>query len=504
MSDTLEHEIRELRSLYWNEERDPEGRAFAPLADAYRRAGDLDQALELLDDGLSRHPDFTSGHLVSAWVHQARGDEVEAESAYRTVLQLDGDNASALYGLGRVLAARGEETGVEMVMRAQELDPLLRRSGAGAPAPARQPAVAAEESVMELTTLAPTPEDDDAADVLDMAMLSPDTEDDSDIVDLAALAPDASDEDDDEVFDMAMLSPDTEDEDDIVDLAALSPDSEDDEEDAVFDMAMLSPDSEDDEEDAVFDMAMLSPDSEDDIVDLAALAPEASDEDEDEDAVFDMAMLAPDAKDEDEVIDLAALAPESSPAKPAAPVPPPGASDAWAMTEEELLAEGQPEHLEDRASGIGVGVMTRTMAELLVKQGLGDRAVEIYERLVADKPDDHSLAARLEELREMAQPRPSGAESPSTATSDDARHEEIADSLVNTQPDPHGMTPFAWTEDEASEKEAAPAGPRVGGYFSQLLSWPAAAEASPGSNDDSDDSDEPDEDDFFNARVDPT
>ena len=47
MADSLENELHELRSLFWSE-RDPDGRVFAPLADAYRRQGDLAQALDLL------------------------------------------------------------------------------------------------------------------------------------------------------------------------------------------------------------------------------------------------------------------------------------------------------------------------------------------------------------------------------------------------------------------------------------------------------------------------
>jgi hypothetical protein len=124
--ESLEREIRELRSLFWHPRRDPDGRAFAPLADAYRRAGRHDQAREALTDGLDRLPDYATGHLVSAWLLRDLDDPVGAEAAFRRVLELDVDNARALLGLGRLhLSAGRDEAGRELVQRALELDPLL-------------------------------------------------------------------------------------------------------------------------------------------------------------------------------------------------------------------------------------------------------------------------------------------------------------------------------------------------------------------------------------------
>ena len=50
MTEALEQEIRTLRALQ-SSERDPEGRVFAPLADAYRRAGRIPEAVQLLNEG---------------------------------------------------------------------------------------------------------------------------------------------------------------------------------------------------------------------------------------------------------------------------------------------------------------------------------------------------------------------------------------------------------------------------------------------------------------------
>ena len=107
MTESLEGEIRTLRSLFWSD-RDPDGRGFAPLADAYRRAGDTKQALELLGDGMDRHPDFTPGHVVAARLYVEQGLFTEAEIAARRVLDLDPENVDALRSLVRALDEEGE------------------------------------------------------------------------------------------------------------------------------------------------------------------------------------------------------------------------------------------------------------------------------------------------------------------------------------------------------------------------------------------------------------
>ena len=123
MADSLEKEIHELRALFWSE-RDPDGRVFAPLADAYRRQGDLVQALELLRDGLDRHSDFAPALVVAGWVRRDRGETDAAVAAFEAALELDEENAEALRGIGELAAARGDRpTALESFQRLVELEP---------------------------------------------------------------------------------------------------------------------------------------------------------------------------------------------------------------------------------------------------------------------------------------------------------------------------------------------------------------------------------------------
>jgi thioredoxin-like negative regulator of GroEL len=39
---------------------------FAALADAYRKSGDLDMALDILNTWIEKRPNYTSGHITSS------------------------------------------------------------------------------------------------------------------------------------------------------------------------------------------------------------------------------------------------------------------------------------------------------------------------------------------------------------------------------------------------------------------------------------------------------
>ncbi|MFQ5537046.1 MAG: hypothetical protein ACE5GJ_06295, partial [Gemmatimonadota bacterium] len=141
MSEALEREIRTLRTLFWSE-RDPDGRAFAPLADALRRAGEFRQAMDLLTEGRERLPDFVPGHVVAARLYVETGLAGEAELAARRALELDDENVEALRVLTSVLEEKGEgEEAAQLRARLHELDP---EAGAAAETAEEAAEVAAE------------------------------------------------------------------------------------------------------------------------------------------------------------------------------------------------------------------------------------------------------------------------------------------------------------------------------------------------------------------------
>jgi tetratricopeptide (TPR) repeat protein len=120
---SLEAKIKRLQEFYWSD-ADPDGRGFVALADAYRREGDSSEALRILRDGLRRHPEISSGHVVRGWIYASQGDASEAEAAFRAALEVDGENVAALRGLGDLLARQGEASEASGILRRlMSLDP---------------------------------------------------------------------------------------------------------------------------------------------------------------------------------------------------------------------------------------------------------------------------------------------------------------------------------------------------------------------------------------------
>jgi len=358
VTEALQQEIRTLRSLH-NSDRDPEGRVFAPLADAYRRAGQFPEAVRLLNDGLSRLPDFVSGHVVAAQLYVEQGLAEEAGFAARRALELDADNVNALGALLRVLEEKGDVAeAAEVRNHLVALEPDFRLEGATDARediePQAEPGVDAVAFAAGLGALTLSPPEPEAAElasqpdvedadalaepVFDLGDLTvdadserslggafdtgpdgPDGPDDA-MVGLDSLAPDPEPvfeleslmrgPETDEAIDIGLLSADEPapvdtatlpEEEPVLDLAALAPDEP---EEPVLDLAALAPDEP---EEPVLDLAALAPDEpEEPVLDMAALAP-----DEPEEPVLDMAVLAPD-EPEEPVLDMAALAPDES------------------------------------------------------------------------------------------------------------------------------------------------------------------------------------------------
>jgi len=131
---------------------------FAALADAYRKAGDVDMALEVLGAWIDKRPTYTSGHIVRGrcLLDQERYDE--AAGAFEQVLELDVENVIALKSLADIAERRGDaEAARNWLRRLLDVDPMnkeaqegLERMGAGAaPAAASPPPAGSPESIAE-------------------------------------------------------------------------------------------------------------------------------------------------------------------------------------------------------------------------------------------------------------------------------------------------------------------------------------------------------------------
>jgi tetratricopeptide (TPR) repeat protein len=111
MTDRIKMDNPELDALFDRYREHPESHVFAPLADACRKAGMLEQAVEIVDRGVAANPGYTSGFVVRGKCYYDNGDVDEAERSFERVLELDPSNLVALRFLGIILADRGDAHG---------------------------------------------------------------------------------------------------------------------------------------------------------------------------------------------------------------------------------------------------------------------------------------------------------------------------------------------------------------------------------------------------------
>ena len=83
-------------------------RYFAPLANEYRKAGQLDRAIALCREHLPKQPGHMSGHIVYGQALYEAGEPVEARRVFQTALDLDPENVIALRHMGDIDRASGD------------------------------------------------------------------------------------------------------------------------------------------------------------------------------------------------------------------------------------------------------------------------------------------------------------------------------------------------------------------------------------------------------------
>jgi tetratricopeptide (TPR) repeat protein len=98
----------ELKNLIERFESVPESRLFAPLADAYRKSGEVDKAIEICEKGVERFPEYASAHVILGKCFYDKGATERARAEFIRVLELDPENMVALKFMGDILLAEGK------------------------------------------------------------------------------------------------------------------------------------------------------------------------------------------------------------------------------------------------------------------------------------------------------------------------------------------------------------------------------------------------------------
>jgi len=499
MMDSHRDEIAKLESLYAS---NPEGRVFTHLAEACRKAGQLERAREILEDGLRRHPDYASAHVVLGRVMTDSGDPGGAAQEFRRVLELDRHNLVALRSLGDLARAddRADEAlyyygelavldptdgGIQEEIRRLRTQIAVTPAPRPSPAPAETPQALEEQGEPGVAEVAGSADTGEAADrpagwsvmetagsesaahpeVEPMAGLESAAVSQEEVAEVpetpaAAVAPEPS------------VAEDTEGRPDSAwDLGAgawprVSATKEEERRADLGDSGEWIP-----AERWEWMAASADAESPPEVV-TGSGEPEAAPEPAEE-SVWPAASAGDEEEYEPEPLALDAA----------------GAVTEIAATYEvtEYVTQAvplSPESEEEAAGDYGLTddddegdqVITETLAEIYATQGLFERAAAVYRRLVRQRPADERLAARLRELERSPGWGVTTHVEPDTAPltiEDTGSGEAWLERVESAWTGGEGAvaadeSPYAWPSERGAEEQA---GQRVGDYFRSLLAW---------------------------------
>jgi tetratricopeptide (TPR) repeat protein len=148
----------------------PSSIAFAQLAEALRRAGRVDEAVEACRAGLVHHPDYLSAHVTLGRALIVQGDLASAETELTGVLAAAPENLAAVRGLAEIHERRGHpgealahyRRALALAPHDPDLEETVARLAAGLeafPGPTQASDEASGESPGEAPTVADVPAD---------------------------------------------------------------------------------------------------------------------------------------------------------------------------------------------------------------------------------------------------------------------------------------------------------------------------------------------------------
>jgi tetratricopeptide (TPR) repeat protein len=368
-------EIEKLEQRF-NENR--KGRTFAPLADAYRKAGLIDNAVELCQEGLKLHPDYVSAWIVFGRCLMDKKDDRAAEDVYKKVLGLDPENVLALRTLADI-AERGKrpDAAVDWLTRLLAADPmnadaadaLARVKGKAAvavapdPSPVPTPSAAQPAEAPTLEIERASPEEPVAVPVTGRPAGHIEMFDGT--LDVDESAHTAAKAEGLEVLEDVELKPER------LEIEGLAPTQY--------------------EGSGMFQLDNL-PKPPGDLPEVGLPA-----EVEEDIGPVDLPLIMPDDIKPDDTPRRRAPAPPPPPVPPPPPAPPPSPappprgpvsarlSDDDGAADRAILSRAEP-------------VLTETMAELYLKQGHREEALRVYRALLAQHPGDARLKNRVDAL----------------------------------------------------------------------------------------------------------
>ncbi len=117
--------LEEIEKLRAKLEKDPDSKVFLPLAEEYRKEGMLDEAIEVLQKGLSKYPQYTSARVALGKIYFEKGETEKAKEAFEEVIKTVPDNLFAQRKLAEIYFNEGNlERALMHYEKVLELNPL--------------------------------------------------------------------------------------------------------------------------------------------------------------------------------------------------------------------------------------------------------------------------------------------------------------------------------------------------------------------------------------------
>jgi tetratricopeptide (TPR) repeat protein len=117
--------MEEIEKLRARVEKDPNSRFFLPLAEEYRKAGLLDEAIAVILKGLEHQPGYTSARVALGRLYLEKDMMNEARAEFENVVKTIPDNLFSHKKLAEIYKAEGETLkAAEECKKVLELNPL--------------------------------------------------------------------------------------------------------------------------------------------------------------------------------------------------------------------------------------------------------------------------------------------------------------------------------------------------------------------------------------------
>jgi tetratricopeptide (TPR) repeat protein len=151
--------LDEIERLKEKISKDPNSKLFVPLAEEYKKAGMFDEAIDALNQGLERQPNYLSARVSLGKIYIERGMPAEARMEFEQVIAAIPDNLYAHKKLAEIYRDLGErQNAIKEFKTVLHLNPMDEWASASLSAIEEGPEIPAQEPEQKAISEAPSPE----------------------------------------------------------------------------------------------------------------------------------------------------------------------------------------------------------------------------------------------------------------------------------------------------------------------------------------------------------